>query len=252
MKSNETIEILLNRRSIRNFERKEVSDEDRALIEKAAQQAATSEFRNAWSAIRVEDLALRKQIVDIAQQPYLGDAGLFYVFLVDTHRNRSIAIEQGDDPSKVNFKDSYSFFEGYQDALLAAAAMATAAESLGLGTLFVGALNADIDRVIEMFHLPAQTYPVVGLAVGHIAFKPALKPRMPVEDQIFADFYPSDKRGWSKDLEGFSKAVSSYVDVRHPETSIPPYLDSIKRHALEEDRPVHIVEKMKKQGFKAD
>lgn len=251
MKTNETIKVLFERRTIRNFSNEKVSDEERQAIEKAGQQAPTSRFLNGWSAIRVEDPALKKAFVEITHQPYVGQAPLLYIFLVDMARNREIAKEQGDDENKIQFSGSHSFFQGYQDAVLALSAMMTAAESFNLGSVVLGSILFDISRVIELLHLPPYTFPVLGLAIGHIAKAPALKPRMPSQDQIFVNSYPS-KKDWSKELADFSKQVGQYVDVRHPDQTIPPFLDSIKRHALEDDTKIQFIKEMAKQGFKID
>ena len=56
-----------------------------------------------------------------------------------------------------------------------------AAESLGLGTVYIGAMRNDPQRVAELVGLPKQAVVVFGLCVGHPdpAAKAEVKPRLP-------------------------------------------------------------------------
>lgn len=246
---NSAIKTLLERKTIRSFTKEKLTSEEKDWLERSAQQAPTSQFRNSWSAIRIEDEKLLKEIATIAHQDYIAESAILYMFLVDNNRNIEIAKENGVPGDKINFKDSYAFFQGYQDAVLALSAMMTAAESLGLGTLVLGSVLNDIPALIKLLKLPAYTFPVLGLSIGHPANTPSIKPRMPKKDQIFDNFYPSDIN-FAKELEGFSKETGKYIDLRHPDEPIPPFLDSITRHSQEKDRPINIIGNMEKQGYK--
>lgn len=246
---NSTIKTLLTRRTIRSFKDKKLTEEEKDWIERAAQQAPTSQFRNSWSAIRIEDKKILKEIAALAYQDYIAEASVLYIYLVDNHRNIEIAKEHGIPENKINFKDSYAFFQGYQDAMLALSAMMTAADSLGLGTLVLGSVLIDIPALIRMLKLPLYTFPVLGLAIGYPNQDPAIKPRMPKNDQIFENSYPSSVN-FTQDLEEFSKKTGQYYDLRHPDKPIPAFLDSITNHSQENDRPINIIGNMEKQGYK--
>lgn len=59
MVTNATIEALLGRRSIRKFKDEAIDDDTRATLETVAQHAASSQFLNDWSAIRITDPATK-------------------------------------------------------------------------------------------------------------------------------------------------------------------------------------------------
>ena len=59
---NATVDTLLERRSIRKFKPKPLSDDIVETLETVAQHAASSQFLNDWSAIRITDPALRQAI----------------------------------------------------------------------------------------------------------------------------------------------------------------------------------------------
>lgn len=173
MSTNNVVEALLNRRSIRKFTDEPIDDETINILETAAQRAPSSQFLNDWSAIRVTDPALKAQLAQFGHQPYIATAPLLYVFILDEHRNIAIAQAKGVDPDHITLKNSYRFAQAQNDAVLALHAMETAANALGLGCVILGSILNDIPGLIEQLNLPQYTYPVLGLAIG----KPAQEPR---------------------------------------------------------------------------
>lgn len=106
MATNATIETLLNRRSIRKFKDEPIDDDATATLETVAQHAASSQFLNDWSAIRVSDPAIKARLAEIGNQPYIATAPLLYVFVIDEHRNARIAQRKGIDPASDEFHSS--------------------------------------------------------------------------------------------------------------------------------------------------
>ena len=80
MVTNATIEALLGRRSIRKFKDEAIDDDTRATLETVAQHAASSQFLNDWSAIRITDPAIKAKLAEFGHQPYIATAPLLYVF----------------------------------------------------------------------------------------------------------------------------------------------------------------------------
>ena len=75
---NATVDTLLERRSIRKFKPKPLSDDIVETLETVAQHAASSQFLNDWSAIRITDPAAKKRLAEIGGQPYIATAPLLY------------------------------------------------------------------------------------------------------------------------------------------------------------------------------
>lgn len=120
MVTNATIEALLGRRSIRKFKDEAIDDDTRATLETVAQHAASSQFLNDWSAIRITDPAIKAKLAEFGHQPYIATAPLLYVFVIDEHRNARIAERKGIDPASDEFhlKYSYRFTQAQNDAVL--------------------------------------------------------------------------------------------------------------------------------------
>ncbi|VUX35454.1 NADPH-dependent oxidoreductase [Bifidobacterium catenulatum] len=100
---NATVDTLLERRSIRKFKSKPLGDDVIETLETVAQHAASSQFLNDWSAIRVTDPAAKKRLAEIGGQPYIATAPLLYVFVLDEHRNAAIAASKGVETASDEF-----------------------------------------------------------------------------------------------------------------------------------------------------
>lgn len=226
---NATVDTLLERRSIRKFKPKPLSDDIVETLETVAQHAASSQFLNDWSAIRITDPAAKKRLAEIGGQPYIATAPLLYVFVLDEHRNAAIAASKGVETASDEFtlNGSYRYTQAQNDAVLALHAMETAAYSLGLGCVILGSLLNDVPALIDLLNLPEYTYPVLGLAIGKPDQDPALKPRMPRSMQFFENEYPSNNETLLAGLQDFDEEVHRYYDLRNTERPVDPFSDQI-------------------------
>jgi hypothetical protein len=68
--------------------------------------------------------------------------------------------------------------------------MVVAAESLGLGTCYLGSAQYRTKAIAEEYNLPKRVFPVVALAAGYPAENPPPRPRYPLEFTLFEDHYP--------------------------------------------------------------
>ncbi|WP_414486781.1 nitroreductase family protein [Streptococcus danieliae] len=88
---NETIQTQLNNRSIRNFQKQELTKAEVDLLVEVAQQAPTSNFRQSYSILSITDPELKQELAKIGQQEYIASAPHLFVFLVDQARNTKLA-----------------------------------------------------------------------------------------------------------------------------------------------------------------
>lgn len=68
--------------------------------------------------------------------------------------------------------------------------MVMAAESLGLGSVFLGNAPYQSKHIIKKYKLPPLVFPLVQLAMGYPAEDPPPRPRYPLEYTLFEDEYP--------------------------------------------------------------
>jgi nitroreductase len=163
--SNETLELLLRHRTARHFLPATISEAELSVILAAAQSASTSAGFQFGSVVVVDDPALRARLSQLAGgQQLILDASVFLVWVADWSRNIDIALAHGHSIEATEYLDST--ISSIVDVTLSAQNAAVAAESLGYGVTFVGALRNNVDEVIEALELPQWTFPVYGLAIG--------------------------------------------------------------------------------------
>src|SRR4051794_34353081 len=171
---------LLDHRSIRGYRPDPLPPGTLETLLAAASSAATSSNLQTWSVVEVRDMAKRAVLAEVADgQKHILQCPLFLVFLADTSRNERLGIAAGHPLEGLPFLET--FLVAALDAALAAQNAVVAAESLGLGTVYIGALRNDVPRVAALLHLPPGAGPVFGLCVGYPAEGRAgeVKPRLP-------------------------------------------------------------------------
>lgn len=254
IRHNETVDTLLHRRSIRAFADERIDEDTIFTLETAAQHAASSQFLNDWSAIRIEDPAIKQALAQIGKQPYIAQAPLLNVFVLDEHRNAAIAQQQHIDVDSDEFtlNASYRFSQAQNDGAFALHAMETAANSLGLGCVILGSILNDIDRVVELLGLPQYTYPLLGLAIGKPAQSPAEKPRMPRSMQFFVNQYPQHDEELLEGLQEFDDRVHQYYDLRNTARPVDAFSAQIAKASTDKEVLGRNFGHAQRQGFELD
>jgi FMN reductase [NAD(P)H] len=189
---NPTIELLLNHRSHRQFDPDyQIPAADRQAILDCARQASTWMNGQFYSIIDVQDRGLREQIVAANNQnnAFLVDASMFLVFVADLSRQTTAAEHDGVELHLADSVEPMLIAAG--DAFLAMQNAAVAAESLGLGCVFIGGVRRDgaIDQVAKLLDLPNYVAPICSLAIGRATDSPDVKPRLPQDAVVHVDRY---------------------------------------------------------------
>ena len=177
---NAVLDCLLSHRSMRSYEDKPVGDELLHTLMAAAQSAPNSSNLQCWSVVAVRDAATKAALAaSCGNQAYVAKAPLFLVWLADFARLDSVARQQGVEPKAMNYLEM--LLMASIDTALAAQAFSTAAESVGLGTVFIGGIRNNVDQVASLLKLPPKVAPVFGLCVGYPDAKAAagsIRPRL--------------------------------------------------------------------------
>ena len=244
---NETIKTQLNHRSIRAFQEQELTKEEVELLVDVARHTATSKFMQVYSIISITDPTLKAAFVAISKQPYVEKNGHLFLFVVDYHRNVQLTKAQ-DRPAKLQGTADY-FIAGLTDATIAAQNMVVAAESLGMGTVFLGSLHNDAQQIIDLLGLPEYTFPAVGLAVGWPDQEPQLKPRLPKEIIHMENHYQVLENPL-KDIEAYDEEITGYYDTRDLNHRVDRFSKQVadKMETLPPKR-LALLEVIQQQGF---
>src|SRR5690606_31594133 len=86
-----------------------------------------------------------------------------------------------------------NFIVATVDTALAAQNAVIAAESLGLGAVYIGGLRNNIEQVSELLRLPELVYPLFGMCLGVPAQSPMTRPRLPLDSILHTDTYQIER-----------------------------------------------------------
>lgn len=187
---NETLTTLLAHRSIRAYLSDPLPPQTLEVLIAAAQSAATSSNLQTWSVVAVEDPTRKETLAQLAgNQVYIRQCPVFLVWLADLARLHYLARQRGFSADGLDYLEL--FVTATIDAALAAQNAAIAAESLGLGTVYIGGMRNHPERVAETLQLPPHVFAVFGLCVGYPdpAKPAAVKPRLPQSAVLHRETY---------------------------------------------------------------
>jgi nitroreductase len=164
-------EIVRRRRSVRAYQRREVTDDNLTRILESANLAPSAGNLQAYEIVVVRDSGRRKKLASAAlDQGFVAEAPVALVFFANPGRNRARYGQRG--------LTLYCI----QDATIACAYTQLAATALGLATCWVGAFEDG--KVSEITGAPAEWKPVAILPVGYPAESPEMPPRRPLTDIV--------------------------------------------------------------------
>lgn len=178
----------LDHRSIRHYSDREVPESLVSGLIAAAQSASTSSNLQLWSVVTVQDPKRREQIAKLCgDQDHVRNAPWFFAFLADHHRLRHAAVKAGEAAEGLGYTEF--LLMATIDAALAAERMVCAAEALGLGVCYIGALRNDPEGVRDLLELPDGVFGLFGLSLGYPASDAEIKPRLAPEAVWFRERY---------------------------------------------------------------
>lgn len=174
------LEIQLDHRSVRRFLPHALAPSVLPTLVAAAQSAPTSSNLQLWSVVAVTDPARLARIAALlGEQDHVRDAPLLLVWVADVARVRTLAASRNTEVHATGYLETT--LTAFLDTALAAQNAVVAAESLGLGTVYLGGVRDRPEAIAAELKLPRGTAPVVGLVVGYPdpASPGRVKPRLP-------------------------------------------------------------------------
>ena len=131
-----TIEELWKRKSVRAYTDRKITKEEKELILRSASEAASAGNQQMYTILDITDQKLKDTLtVTCDNQPFIAKAGLVLVFCIDFQKWYDTFRITGCDPRKPEAGD---FLLAVLDAAIAAQNAVTAAESLGIGSCYIG------------------------------------------------------------------------------------------------------------------
>ncbi|MBQ2947450.1 MAG: nitroreductase family protein [Clostridia bacterium] len=193
---NETIKLLMERKSVRQFVQEPMPREDVEAILNAAVQAPSAGNMTLWTIINVTDpekkLALSKSCDN---QPFIATAPLVLVFCADYRRWFEVfkTLDLGEE---LRIPATGDFMLATADTIIAAHATVVAADALGYGSCYIGDIIEHCDTQREILGLPEYVKPVAMAVFG----KPTASqierkkpPRFKLEDVVHENCYKQEQ-----------------------------------------------------------
>lgn len=210
---------LLNRTSIRRYEREPIPAETMDFIYRAVANTPTSYNGQQFSVIDIDDQALKETLYGLTNQKQLKTCNRLLIFCSDYNKISLLAAKKNlKMPSFTDTMDGVTI--GIIDASLAMMSAVVAAESCGLGTNCIGYLRTvDPARVAELLHLPKGVFVVCGLALGVPREHPDLKPKQPASLVFHRNAYRQDNEKMVAELEKYDETVQTYNRTRSGSTT---------------------------------
>jgi nitroreductase len=187
---NDAIALMLSHRSVRGYRPDALPAGTLETLIAAAQSAATSSNLQTWSVIAVTDPAKKAAIAKLSNgQKHIEQCPLFLAWIADISRNQRLGAEEGVELEVMPYLET--FLVAAIDAALAAQNAVTAAQSIGLSTVYIGAMRNNPREVGEILGLPSGAMGVFGLCVGYASPTAAneVKPRLPQAAILYHDTY---------------------------------------------------------------
>jgi FMN reductase [NAD(P)H] len=184
---NPTLRLLTERASCRDFAAKKIPPRVLQHVLEAGVHAPTGGNLQPYSIIKIEKEATRKKLAERCGQPFIARAPVNLLFCIDFHRiERWAGLETAPFTATSSFRH---FWIGFQDTIICAQNICTAADSLGLGSVYIGTVLEFIPKVRTMLRLPKGVFPVVLLCLGYPKTRPEPRRKLDAEVVVHNERY---------------------------------------------------------------
>ena len=162
---NEVIHQLYDRKSIRAYTDQLIGSEEKAAILRAAAQAPTAGNQQLYTILDITDQTLKEKLVETCDhQPMIAQAKMVLIFCADCKKWYDAYLAVGCETRKPGVGD---LMLAVTDAMIAAQNSVTAAESLGIGSCYIGDIMENYEAQRALLNLPEYVVPVGMLIFGY-------------------------------------------------------------------------------------
>ena len=155
---------LYHRKSVRVYEDRPVSDELKNEILDAAMQAPSAGCQQLYTILDITDQNLKDALAETCDhQPFIAKASMVLVFCADCKKWYDTYLEADCEPRLPGAGD---LMLAVTDAVIAAQNAVVAAESLGLGSCYIGDIMENCEEQRKILKLPKYVFPAAMLVFG--------------------------------------------------------------------------------------
>lgn len=162
---NQTIKELLERKSVRVFTDQPIGRQEKELIIQAAMEAPTAGNQQLYTILDITDQNLKEHLAQTCDnQPFIAKAQMVLIFCADCQKWYDAYLAGGCVPRKPAVGD---LMLAVTDTAIAAQNAVTAAQSLGIGSCYIGDVMEQCEIHRELLNLPDYVFPAAMLVFGY-------------------------------------------------------------------------------------
>lgn len=240
---NQTLKLLIERASCRNFADKKIPSDVLQFILEVGIHAPSGGNLQPYSIIKIEKDETKQKLAGLCEQGFIAKAPVNLIFCIDWHRiERWAKLEIAPFAATSSFRH---FWISFQDTIICAQNICTAADSLGLGSVYIGTVLEFFRELRDMLQLPRGVFPVVLLCLGYPQTKPLPRKKLGVNVIVHDERYQEIDD--QKLIDAFNKKYPGYKIEITPER-----LETIRqvcRDVHGEEFASKCIEKIKENGY---
>lgn len=242
---NDVTRLLQRHRSIRKFKPDEVAEQTLEAIVRSAQMASTSSNVQAYSVIAVTNPQTKRALSAVAgHQQHVESCPVLLVWCADLSRDKLACEREGVEMVSGTMEN---FIVATVDAALAAQNAAIAAESLGLGVVYIGGLRNDLREVTRLLQVPKLVYPLFGMCLGYPDHDPGTRPRLPLRAVLHRETY--DAANQTEALDEYDCTMRDYY-IERTKGKRDTTWSAEMAHKFKRPARAYIREYLEEQGFR--
>lgn len=209
---NNTIKELLERKSVRQYLDKEISQVDKDLIIEASVNAPSAGNMQFYTILDITDEKIKETLAQTCDnQGFIKEAKMVLVYLAD-YRKWYEGFKKVGDPRPLNIADAHL---AVVDATIAAQNAVTAAQSLGIGSCYIGDIVEQYETVSKILKLPKYVFPACMVVFGYpTKFQEERQKPERVKNKyiLHENTYPEFKDEDYKDMWSYKATQISYEE----------------------------------------
>lgn len=168
-------ETIKNRVSLRQYDDREIAGEDLDKILEAVSLAPTAGNQQLYSVIVIKNEETKKKLAESCDhQPFIAKAPLLLLFVADQQKwfdyyrmNGCREFAEREEGLSWEEPNESDLILSVEDAMIAAQNAVIMAESLGIGSCYIGDILENYEYHRELFHLPRHAVPISLLCLGY-------------------------------------------------------------------------------------
>lgn len=240
---NEVIRQLYGRKSVRAYTDREIDKAEKDAILRAAAEAPTAGNQQLYTILDITDQSIKDRLVETCDhQPMIAQAKMVLVFCADCKKWYDAYMAVGCQTRKPGVGD---LMLAVTDTMIAAQNAVTAAESLGIGSCYIGDIMENCEQQRELLKLPEYVVPVGMLIFGYPTDQQLRRPKPkrvdmkfilhenryhPMSDEELEEMWTpgTGEKGYAAWMQAFCKRKYNSDFAQEMTRSISRYLEQFK------------------------